>query len=137
MAEWIDKEVPKPKEPYKQNLPIKPNYNDYGFDSSVISYSLPEEHRDFRKKIQNEIIMEEIRTQNVLGKHVSEEINRNISNTNTRATEIKNHVATKADYVINTLQPKIETVKQKVDTVEQKVEENKGLLNRLIGLLSI
>ena len=87
-------------------------------------YSLVEENRDFRKYIENEIRMEEVKTQNILGQHVTDEVNRNITNTNARATEIKNLVTTKADYVINTLKPKIEAV-------ETKANENASALERI------
>ena len=116
MAEWTDIVVPKPKEPYKQNLPFKQIYNEYGYNHNDSMYSLVEENRDFRKYIENEIRMEEVKTQNILGQHVTDEINRNIDNTDTRATEIKNLVTAKADYVINTLKPKIESVDEKVTT---------------------
>ena len=128
MAEWNDIVVPKPKDPYKQNLEFKQIYNEYGFDGFNGIYTLCEENRDFRKYIENEIRMEETKTQNILGQHVSDEINRNIENTNTRATEIKNHVTTKTDYIINTLKPKIETV-------DEHVTENKGLLNTILEIL--
>ena len=124
MPEWDEIVVPKPKDPYKQNLEFKQSYSEYGFGDYNGTYSLCEERRDFRKKIQNEIIMEEVKTQNVLGQHITDEINRNIQNTNTRATEIKNHVTTKTDYVINTLQPKIQEV-------EDKVDNNKTLLDKI------
>lgn len=124
MAEWQDKVIPKPKDPYKQNLPFKQLYNEYGYNNSESYYSLNEERRDFRKHIQNEIVMEELNTQNILGQHVTDEVNRNIENTNARAEEIKEHVTTKADYVINTLTPKIKEV-------ENKVDENKTLLETI------
>lgn len=128
MAEWNDIVIPKPKDPYKQSLPFKQSYNDYGFGDSCGTYSLHEENRDFRKKIQNEIIMEETRTQNILGQHVTDEINRNIQNTNAKTDEIKTHVSTNANYVINTIQPKIETV-------DTHVMDNKGLLNTILEIL--
>ena len=129
MAEWTDIVIPKPKDPYKQNLPFKQGYNEYGFNHANSMYSLVEENRDFRKHIQNEIIMEEVKTQNILGNHITGEINRNIQNTNTRAEEIKTHVTQKADYVINTLEPEIVTV-------NDNVNQNKGLLNRILEILS-
>lgn len=124
MAEWNDIVIPKPKDPYKQNLPFKQIYNEYGYNGFNGMYSLCEENRDFRKHIQNEIVMEEVKTQNILGQHVTDEVNRNIENTNTRATEIKQLVTQKADYVINTLKPKIETV-------ENKVDENKTIIDKI------
>ena len=124
MAEWTDIVIPKPKEPYKQNLPFKQIYNEYGYNHNDSMYSLVEENRDFRKYIENEIRMEEVKTQNILGQHVTDEVNRNITNTNARATEIKNLVTTKADYVINTLKPKIEAV-------ETKANENASALERI------
>ena len=124
MAEWTDIVIPKPKDPYKQNLPFKQIYNEYGYNPNDSMYSLVEENRDFRKYIENEIKMEEAKTQNILGNHITDEINRNISNTNARATEIKNHVTQKADYVIDTLKPKIEAV-------DAKVTSNTSILNNI------
>ena len=124
MAEWTDIVIPKPKEPYKQNLPFKQIYNEYGYNHNDSMYSLVEENRDFRKYIENEIRMEEVKTQNILGQHVTDEVNRNITNTNARATEIKNLVTTKADYVINTL-------KTKIEAVENKANENASALERI------
>jgi hypothetical protein len=124
MAEWTDIVIPKPKDPYKQNLPFKQIYNEYGYNPNDSMYSLVEENRDFRKYIENEIRMEETKTQNILGNHITDEINRNISNTNARATEIKNHVTQKADYVIDTLKPKIEAV-------DAKVTSNTSILNNI------
>ena len=124
MAEWTDIVIPKPKDPYKQNLPFKQIYNEYGYNPNDSMYSLVEENRDFRKYIENEIKMEETKTQNILGNHITDEINRNISNTNARATEIKNHVTQKADYVIDTLKPKIEAV-------DAKVTSNTSILNNI------
>lgn len=124
MAEWTDIVIPKPKDPYKQNLPFKQIYNEYGFNQSSGMYSLVEENRDFRKYIENEIVMEDLKTQNILGQHITDEINRNIENTDTRAQEIKQHVTTKADYVIDTLRPKIEAV-------DTKVTSNTSILNNI------
>ena len=116
MAEWTDIAIPKPKDPYKQNLPFKQIYNEYGFNHNDSMYSLVEENRDFRKHIEDEIRMEEVKTQNILGKHVTDENNRNIQNTDTRTTEIKQLVTQKADYVINTLKPEIQEIKQTVNS---------------------
>ena len=124
MAEWTDIVIPKPKDPYIQNLPFKQTYNEYGYDHNNSMYSLVEENRDFRKYIENEIRMEEVKTQNILGQHITDEINRNIENTDTRATEIKQHVTTKADYVINTLKPDIQEIKQTVNS-------NTSILNKI------
>lgn len=123
MAEWQDKEAEKPKEPYKQKLPFKQGYNDYGYSGGDTYYSLNEERRDFRKNIQNEIVMEEMKTQNILGQHITDEVNRNIENTDARAEEIKEHVTTKAEYVIDTVVPKIETVEAKVDATKTNVDK--------------
>ena len=132
MAEWKEIVVPKPKDKYKQNLNFKQSYNEYGFGNDNGNYySLCEERRDFRKKIQTEIIMEEVKTQNIIGQHITDEINRNIENTDTRATEIKNHITTKADYVINTLQPKIENVEDKVDDNQTMLDK---IWNKLQGI---
>lgn len=124
MAEWTDIVIPKPKDPYRQNLPFKQTYNEYGYNHDNSIYSLVEENRDFRKYIENEIRMEEVKTQNILGQHITDEINRNIENTDTRATEIKQHVTTKADYVINTLKPDIQEIKQTVNS-------NTSILNKI------
>ena len=43
MAEWQDKVIPKPKDPYKQNLPFKQLYNEYRYNNSESYYSLIEE----------------------------------------------------------------------------------------------
>ena len=124
MAKWQDQIIDKPKEPFKQKLPFVHRYNDYGFDYNNQMYSITEENRDFRKKIQYEIIMEELKTQNILGQHITDEANRIIQ-------EVNDHTNIKTDYVIDTLQPKIETVETKVDTVTTKVNENKSLLDKI------
>jgi hypothetical protein len=131
MAEWTDIVIPKPKEPYKQNLPFKQIYNEYGFNHNDSMYSLVEENRDFRKYIENEIRMEEVKTQNVLGNHITGEINRNIANTNVRAAEIKQKIDSHHDYVVNTIKPKI-------DDTNTKVTSNTSLLidiwNKIQGI---
>ena len=124
MTKWQDKTIDKPKVPYKQKRPFVSLYNEYGFDYNNEMYSITEENRDFRKKIQHEIIMEELKTQNILGQHITDEANRIIQ-------EVNDHTNIKTDYVIDTLQPKIETVETKVDTVTTKVNENKSLLERI------
>ena len=124
MTKWQDKTIDKPKVPYKQKRPFVSLYNEYGFDYNNEMYSITEENRDFRKKIQNEIIMEELKTQNILGQHITDEANRIIQ-------EVNDHTNIKTDYVIDTLQPKIETVETKVDTVTTKINENKSLLERI------
>ena len=135
MAKWQDKTIDKPKEPFKQKLPFVNVYNDYGFDYNNKMYSIPEENRDFRKKIQHEIIMEELKTQNILGQHITDEADRTIEeineHTDVKTVEIKNHITEKTNYVINTLSSKIETVETKVDTVTTKINENKSLLERI------
>lgn len=135
MAKWTDKTIEKPKDPFKQNLPFVNIYNDYGFDYNNSMYSLTEENRDFRKHIQNEIVMEELKTQNILGQHITDEADRTIQevndNTNKRAEELTTHVTDRTNYVITTLQPKIEKVESKVDTVTTKVNENKTLLDKI------
>lgn len=124
MTNWQDKTIDKPKVPYKQKRPFVSLYNEYGFDYNNEMYSITAENRDFRKKIQHEIIMEELKTQNILGQHITDEANRIIQ-------EVNDHTNIKTDYVIDTLQPKIETVETKVDTVTTKVNENKSLLDRI------
>ena len=131
MAEWTDIAIPKPKDPYKQNLPFKQIYNEYGFNHNDSMYSLVEENRDFRKHIEDEIRMEEVKTQNILGKHVTDENNRNIQNTDTRTTEIKQLVTQKADYVINTLKPEIQEIKQ---TVNSNTSTLQSIWNKLQGI---
>ena len=124
MTKWQDKTIDKPKVPYKQKRPFVSLYNEYGFDYNNEMYSITEENRNNRKKIQHEIIMEELKTQNILGQHITDEANRIIQ-------EVNDHTNIKTDYVIDTLQPKIETVETKVDTVTTKVNENKSLLDRI------
>lgn len=110
-------------------------YNEYGFDYNNEMYSIPEENRDFRKKIQQEIIDEELKTQNILGQRITDEADRTIGevngHTDVKAAEIENHITEKTNYVITTLSPKIETVETKVDTVTTKVNENKSLLDKI------
>lgn len=127
MAEWTDIVIPKPKEPYKQNLPFKQGYNEYGFNYDNSMYSLVEENRDFRKYIENEIRMEEVKTQNILGQHVTNEINRNITNTNARATEIKQKIDSHHDYVVTT----INTIQPKIEDTNAKVTSNTSILNNI------
>ena len=135
MAKWQDKTIDKPKEPFKQKLPFVNAYNDYGFDYNNKMYSIPEENRDFRKKIQHEIIMEELKTQNILGQHITDEADRTIEeineHTDVKTVEIKNHVTDKTNYVINTLSPKIETVDTKVNNVKTTVESNQSIITNI------
>ena len=135
MAKWQDKTIDKPKEPLKQKLPFVNMYNDYGFDYNNKMYSIPEENRDFRKKIQYEIIMEELKTQNILGQHITDEADRTIGevneHTDVKTVEIKNHVTDKTNYVINTLSPKIETVETKVNNVKTTVESNQSIITNI------
>ena len=132
MAKWQDKTIDKPKEPLKQKFPFVNMYNDYGFDYNNKMYSIPEENRDFRKKIQYEIIMEELKTQNILGQHITDEADRTIGevneHTDVKTVEIKNHVTDKTNYVITTLSPKIETVDTKVNNVKTTVESNQSII---------
>ena len=135
MAKWQDKTIDKPKEPFKQKLPFVNAYNDYGFDYNNKMYSIPEENRDFRKKIQHEIIMEELKTQNILGQHITDEADRTIGevneHTDVKTVEIKNHVTDKTNYVITTLSPKIETVDTKVNNVKTTVESNQSIITNI------
>ena len=135
MAKWQDKTIDKPKEPFKQKLPFVNAYNDYGFDYNNKMYSIPEENRDFRKKIQHEIIMEELKTQNILGQHITDEADRTIGevneHTDVKTVEIKNHVTDKTNDVINTLSPKIETVETKVNNVKTTVESNQSIITNI------
>ena len=135
MAKWQDKTIDKPKEPLKQKFPFVNMYNDYGFDYNNKMYSIPEENRDFRKKIQYEIIMEELKTQNILGQHITDEADRTIGevneHTDVKTVEIKNHVTDKTNNVINTLSPKIETVETKVNNVKTTVESNQSIITNI------
>ncbi len=135
MAKWQDKTIDKPKEPYKQKLPFVSLYNEYGFDYNNQIYSIPEENRDFRKKIQYEIMKEGLQTQNILGQHITDEADRTISevneHTDVKTVEIKNHVTDKTNYVINTLSPKIETVDTKVNNVKTTVESNHSIITNI------
>ena len=132
MAKWQDKTIDKPKEPYKQKLPFVSLYNEYGFDYNNEMYSIPEENRDFRKKIQYEIMKEGLQTQNILGQHITDEADRTIAevneHTDVKTVEIKNHVTDKTNYVINTLSPKIETVDTKVNNIKTTVESNQSII---------
>ena len=132
MAKWQDKTIDKPKEPYKQKLPFVSLYNEYGFDYNNEMYSIPEENRDFRKKIQYEIMKEGLQTQNILGQHITDEADRTIAevneHTDVKTVEIKNHVTDKTNYVITTLSPKIETVDTKVNNVKTTVESNQSII---------
>ena len=135
MAKWQDQIIDKPKEPFKQKLPFVNMYNDYGFDYNNKMYSITEENRDFRKKIQHEIIMEELKTQNILGQHITDEADRTIGevneHTDVKTVEIKNHVTDKTNDVINALSPKIETVETKVNNVKTTVESNQSIITNI------
>lgn len=135
MAKWQDKTIDKPKEPYKQKLPFVSLYNEYGFDYNNQIYSILEENRDFRKKIQYEIMKEGLQTQNILGQHITDEADRTIAevneHTDVKTVEIKNHVTDKTNYVINTLSPKIETVDTKVNNVKTTVESNQSIITNI------
>ena len=132
MAKWQDKTIYKPKEPYKQKLPFVSLHNEDGFDYNNEMYSIPEENRDFRKKIQYEIMKEGLQTQNILGQHITDEADRTIAevneHTDVKTVEIKIHVTDKTNYVINTLSPKIETVDTKVNNVKTTVESNQSII---------
>ena len=132
MTKWQDKTIDKPKVPYKQKRPFVSLYNEYGFDYNNEMYSIPEENRDFRKKIQYEIMKEGLQTQNILGQHITDEADRTIAevneHTDVKTVEIKNHVTDKTNYVINTLSPKIETVDTKVNNVKTTVESNQSII---------
>ena len=65
MTKWQDITIEKPKEKKKYSQTPVVSYGDYGFVTDFGSYSLHEENRDFRKHIQNEIVMEELKTQNI------------------------------------------------------------------------
>ena len=142
MTKWEDITIEKPKDPYKQNLPFKQRYGDYGLIDFHSIYTLHEENRDFRKSIQNEIVMEEMRTQNILGQHITDEADRTISevneNTDTRATEIKQKIQEHHNYVVNTVYPRIQSIDTKVDnanskldTTIAKVNENKTVIDNI------
>ena len=135
MAKWQDKTIDKPKVPYKQKRPFVSLYNEYGFDYNNEMYSITEENRDFRKKIQHEIIMEELKTQNIRGQHITDEADRTIGevneHTDVKTVEIKNHVTDKTNYVITTLSPKIETVDTKVNNVKTTVESNQSIITNI------
>ena len=135
MTKWQDKTIDKPKVPYKQKRPFVSLYNEYGFDYNNEMYSITEENRDFRKKIQHEIIMEELKTQNILGQHITDEADRTIEevneHTDVKTVEIKNHVTDKTNYVITTLSPKIETVDTKVNNVKTTVESNQSIITNI------
>ncbi len=131
MAEWSDIIIPKPKEPYKPKTKVKQVYNEYGFGGNTGMYSLVEENRDFRKHIENEIVMEAVKTQNVLGNHITDEINRNIENTDNRATEIKQKIDSHHDYVVNTIETKINSVKNTVESNTATLNSNTTILNRI------
>ena len=135
MTKWQDKTIDKPKVPYKQKRPFVSLYNEYGFDYNNEMYSITEENRDFRKKIQHEIIMEELKTQNILGQHITDEADRTIGevneHTDVKTVEIKNHVTDKTNNVINTLSPKIETVETKVNNVKTTVESNQSIITNI------
>ena len=135
MAKWQDKTIDKPKEPYKQKLPFVSLYNEYGFDCNNAMYSISEENRDFRKKLQYEIMMEALKTQNILGQHITDEADRTIGevneHTDVKTVEIKNHVTDKTNDVINTLSPKIETVETKVNNVKTTVESNQSIITNI------
>ena len=71
--------------------------------------------------------MEEVRTQNVLGNHITDEINRNIENTDARATEIKQKIDNHNTYVVNTIQPQTD----RIDDIETTVNTNTSKLNEI------
>ena len=136
MAKWQDITIDKPKEPYSQNLPYLQRYADYGFNTtSVGMYSLPEENRDFRKHIQNEIVMEELKTQNILGNHITDEADRTIQevneNTDTRTTEIKEKIQEHHNYVVNTVYQKVQEIDNEVDSIKTTVESSKTTINNI------
>jgi len=136
MSKWQDITIDKPKEPYKPKKQFKYAYGDYGFDTyDTYMYSLVEENRDFRKDIQNEIVMEELKTQNILGNHITGEADRTIEevneNTDTRATEIKQKIQEHHNYVINTVYPKIQEIDGEVETITTKVDSNRTVIDNI------
>ena len=137
MARWQNIVIDEPKPKKIQSLPIIYNYNDYGFDYGNKMYSLPEENRDFRKRIENKIVTEHINTQNVLGNHISDEIDRNIENTDTRANEIKQKIQEHHSYVINTVKPELDTIKQNTQDIKATQSEHTSRLAQIWNKISI
>jgi uncharacterized coiled-coil DUF342 family protein len=84
-------------------------YNEYGFGNNAQIYSLNEENRDFRKKIQNDISSESDDIQELVTQHVTDETNRTISKIDTNTVQIR----------------------EDIQSVEQKVDENKSLLDMI------
>lgn len=135
MSRWQEIVVDKPVEKPKQKLPFKQMYEEYGFDHANGAYTIPEEIRHFRKHIQNEIVMEHIRTQNVLGNHITGEIDRNIENTDARATEIKAKIDNHHNYVVNTVKPDIDAIKSNVDEVKSTQTSQGNILSQILNII--
>jgi hypothetical protein len=136
MTKWQEITIDKPKEPYSQNLPYLQRYADYGFATTNVGmYSLPEENRDFRKHIENEIVMEELKTQNILGNHITGEADRTIQevndNTDERATEIKQKIQEHHNYIVNTVYPKAQEIDNEVETLTTKVDNSRGVIDQI------
>ena len=135
MAKWQDKTSPKPKEREKNRQDRKSRFYDYGIYDEDYLLTFPQETRNTIKEIQHEIIMEHMKTQNVLGNHVTEETDRAIKevndNTNARAneinaniddsrTKIRQDISNVNTYIINTLYPKVQEVDTEVENVDRK-----------------
>ena len=136
MAKWQNIVIEEPEEKKKQNLPIIYNYNEYGFGLNNGIYSLPEENRDFRKRIQKQIKTEAINTQNVLGNHISDETDRNIENTDARATEIKQKIQDHHNYVVNTIKPELNTIKQNTEDIKTTQADHTSRLAQIWNKIS-
>lgn len=135
MSKWEDITVEKPKEPYKPKTYNSQNYSDWGFSDANNIYTLVEENRDFRKSIQYEIVMESVKTQNVLGNHITDEADRTIQevndNTDERATELKQKISEHHNYVINTVYPKIQEIDSEVETLTTKVDNSRSVIDNI------
>lgn len=135
MSRWQEIVIPKPPEKTKQKLPFKQLFNEYGFDYEAFTYTIPEEIRDFRKHIQNEIVMEHVRTQNVLGNHITGETDRNIENTDARAREIKAKIDNHHNYVINTMKSEIDEIKSDTETIKETQSNHGSLLAQILDII--
>ena len=155
MAKWQDKTSPKPKEKRKDKSSRRNRFYDYGIYDEDYLLTFPEETRNTIKAIQHEIVMEHMKTQNVLGNHITEETDRAIQevndNTDTRASEInaniddtrtkvRQDIANVNTYIVHTLYPKtqeidteVEGVSGRVNTIDSKVDTLTTKVNSVSG----
>lgn len=103
-----------------------------GIEDKTINglYSIQQEYRDWRDLIIKHITNEADRTIKTVDEHTTEEVDdaetKILNRVNEAETNVKQEIATKATYVINTLQPTINDTNTKVSTINTNVADIKA-----------